>query len=102
MAGGIGTGQPVCRSIPYLEVEGASALDEFYWLNKDDPNRSRNRATLHQGESAHTENRFDLSDEAALEMKLYLQHFLHHIGGLPDMSALKFTKYNPSGKHRKH
>jgi oleate hydratase len=27
-------------------------------------------------------------------MKLYLQRFIHHIGGLPDLSALKFTKYN--------
>ena len=130
------------RSIPSLEVENASVLDEFYWLNKDDPNFSKNRATLRQGESANTENRFNLSDEAALqlmrlfftpdeelydktiddvldkefyksnfwlywqtmfafekwhsalEMKLYLQRFLHHIGGLPDLSALKFTKYN--------
>lgn len=31
---------------------------------------------------------------SALEMKLYLQRFVHHIGGLPDFSALKFTKYN--------
>ena len=31
---------------------------------------------------------------SALEMKLYIQHFIHHIGGLPDFSALKFTKYN--------
>lgn len=130
------------RSIPSLEVEGASVLDEFYWLNKGDPNFSHNRATLRQGESANTGNRFELSDEAALqlmrlfftpdedlydktiddvldesfyrsnfwlywqtmfafekwhsalEMKLYLQRFLHHIGGLPDLSALKFTKYN--------
>ena len=130
------------RSIPSLEIEGASVLDEFYWLNKDDPNFSKNRATLSRGESANTGNRFDLSDEAAvelmrlfftpdealygktigdvldeefyksnfwlywqtmfafekwhsaLEMKLYLQRFLHHIGGLPDLSALKFTKYN--------
>ena len=130
------------RSIPSLEVEDASVLDEFYWLNKDDPNFSQNRATQLQGESANTGNRFDLSDEAALElmrlfftpdedlydksiddvlsdafyasnfwlywqtmfafekwhsaleMKLYLQRFLHHIGGLPDLSALKFTKYN--------
>lgn len=130
------------RSIPSLEVENASVLDEFYWLNKDDPNFSKNRATLKQGDSANTGNRFDLSDEAALElmrlfftpdedlydktiddvldeefyksnfwlywqtmfafekwhsaleMKLYLQRFLHHIGGLPDLSALKFTKYN--------
>ena len=130
------------RSIPSLEVDNASVLDEFYWLNKDDPNFSKNRATLKQGTSANTGNRFDLSDEAALElmrlfftpdedlydktiddvldeefyksnfwlywqtmfafekwhsaleMKLYLQRFLHHIGGLPDLSALKFTKYN--------
>ena len=130
------------RSIPSLEVENASVLDEFYWLNKDDPNFSKNRAILKQGDSANTGNRFDLSDEAALElmrlfftpdedlydktiddvldeefyksnfwlywqtmfafekwhsaleMKLYLQRFLHHIGGLPDLSALKFTKYN--------
>ncbi|WP_367926028.1 oleate hydratase [uncultured Ruthenibacterium sp.] len=130
------------RSIPSLEQEGASVLDEFYWLNKDDPNFSMNRATLDRGQSAETGNRFELSDEAALqlmqlfltrdedlydktiddvlgeefyksnfwlywqtmfafetwhsalEMKLYLQRFLHHIGGLPDLSALKFTKYN--------
>ena len=130
------------RSIPSLEVENASVLDEFYWLNKDDPNFSKNRVTLYRGESANTGNRFDLSDEAALElmrlfftpdealydktiddmldeefyqsnfwlywqtmfafekwhsaleMKLYLQRFLHHIGGLPDLSALKFTRYN--------
>lgn len=31
---------------------------------------------------------------SALEMKLYIQRFIHHIGGLPDFSALKFTKYN--------
>ena len=27
-------------------------------------------------------------------MKLYFQRFIHHISGLPDFSALKFTKYN--------
>ena len=27
-------------------------------------------------------------------MKRYFQRFIHHIGGLPDFSALKFTKYN--------
>ena len=125
-----------------LEVPDASVLDEFYWLNHDDPNYSMNRAILERGKSADTKNRFDLSDDAAmelmklfftpdealynktidevlsdefyqsnfwlywqtmfafetwhsaLEMKLYLQRFLHHIGGLPDLSALKFTKYN--------
>jgi oleate hydratase len=28
------------RSIPSIEIDGASVLDEFYWLNKDDPNYS--------------------------------------------------------------
>ena len=25
------------RSIPSLEMDNASVLDEFYWLNKEDP-----------------------------------------------------------------
>ena len=130
------------RSIPSLEVEDASVLDEFYWLNKKDPNYSLMRVTENRGQDAHTDNKFALSDKAAmeimqlfftkdedlydkkindvfteeffssnfwlywrtmfafedwhsaLEMKLYIQRFIHHIGGLPDLSALKFTKYN--------
>ncbi|MCH5643285.1 oleate hydratase [Gordonia sp. ABSL49_1] len=130
------------RSIPSLEIDGASVLDEFYWLNKDDPNYSLQRATVEQGKDAHTDGLFTLSEKAqkdiikiflatreemenkridevfsqefldsnfwlywrtmfafeewhsALEMKLYLHRFIHHIGGLPDFSALKFTKYN--------
>lgn len=130
------------RSIPSLEVDGASVLDEFYWLNKDDPNSSLQRATVDCGQDARTDGLFTLSDKAqkeiitvflatreemegkridevfgrefldsnfwlywrtmfafeewhsALEMKLYLHRFIHHIGGLPDFSALKFTKYN--------
>ncbi len=130
------------RSIPSIEIEGASVLDEFYWLNKDDPNSSLQRATVNRGQDAHTDGKFTLSDKAqkeiikvflatreemegkridevfgedflnsnfwmywrtmfafeewhsALEMKLYLHRFVHHIGGLPDFSALKFTKYN--------
>lgn len=130
------------RSIPSLEVENASVLDEFYWLNKDDPNYSLQRATINRGQDAGTGTDFALSDKAqkelvkiflatreemenkridevftdeffksnfwmywrtmfafeqwhsALEMKLYLHRFIHHIGGLPDFSALKFTKYN--------
>merc|ERR1712093_510656 len=31
---------------------------------------------------------------SALEFKLYLHRFIHHIGGMPDFSTLKFTKYN--------
>ncbi|MFG2750272.1 oleate hydratase [Streptomyces xanthophaeus] len=130
------------RSVPSIEVEGASVLDEFYWLNKDDPNVSLQRVTERQGQDAHTDGLFALSDRAqrdilksflasreemegkrinevfgrefldsnfwlywrtmfafeewhsALEMKLYLHRFVHHVGGLPDLSALKFTKYN--------
>lgn len=130
------------RSIPSLEIEGASVLDEFYWLNKDDPNFSLQRATIERGKDAGTGMDFTLSRTArkelvklvlalpeqlhdkrinevfgadflgsnfwlywrtmfafeewhsALEMKLYVQRFIHHIDGLPDFSALKFTKYN--------
>lgn len=130
------------RSIPSIETEGVSVLDEFYWLNKKDPNYSLMRVTINRGEDAHTDGKFGLSEKAskelvklfmtrdedlydktisdvfseevinsnfylywrtmfafrefhsALEMKLYLQRFIHHIEGLPDLSALKFTKYN--------
>ncbi|MGJ7911717.1 oleate hydratase [Neobacillus sp. LXY-1] len=130
------------RSIPSLETEDASVLDDFYWLNKKDPNYSLMRATVNRGEDAHTDGKFALSEKAsmeimrvfmtrdedlydkkitdvfteeffssnfwlywrtmfafedwhsALEMKLYIQRFIHHLGGLPDLSTLKFTKYN--------
>ena len=130
------------HSIPSLEKPGASVLDEYYWLNKHDPNYSLCRATVNQGKDAHTDGKFNLSQKgcmeimklfftkdedlydktiedvfdvevlnstfwlywrtmfafenwhSALEMKLYIQRFIHHIGGLPDFSALKFTKYN--------
>ena len=130
------------RSIPSIETEGVSVLDEYYWLNKEDPNYSLCRATVNRGEDAHTDGKFDISDKgameimklfftpnedlqnkritdvfddevlnsnfwlywrtmfafenwhSALEMKLYIQRFIHHIGGLPDFKALRFTKYN--------
>ncbi|KJB85837.1 hypothetical protein AZ66_22370 [Paenibacillus sp. E194] len=130
------------RSIPSLETEGASVLDEFYWLNKEDPNYSLQRAILNRGEDAHTDGKFTLTQTAsmeiiklfftpeealedmkitdvfsedffnsnfwlywqtmfafepwhsAMEMRRYIARFIHHIGGLPDFSALKFTKYN--------
>lgn len=130
------------RSIPSIETEGVSVLDEYYWLNKADPNYSLMRATVNCGQDAHTDKKFGLSDQAAmeimklfftpdealynkkidelfsedvlnsnfwmywrtmfafenwhsaLEMKLYLKRFIHHIGGLPDFTALRFTKYN--------
>ena len=101
------------RSIPSIETPGVSVLDEYYWLNKEDPNYSLCRATEKQGKDAHTDGKFNLSQvfdstfwlywrtmfafenwHSALEMKLYFQRFIHHIAGLPDFSALKFTKYN--------
>lgn len=130
------------RSIPSLKTPGASVLDEYYWLNKHDPNYSLCRATEKRGQDAHTDGKFNLSQKAcmeimklfftndedlydktiedifddevfdstfwlywrtmfafenwhsALEMKRYFQRYIHHIGGLPDFSALKFTKYN--------
>ena len=130
------------RSIPSIETEGVSVLDEYYWLNKEDPNYSLMRATVNRGEDAHTDKKFALSDKgameimklfftpdeelydkkitdyfddevlnsnfwlywrtmfafenwhSALEMKLYIKRFIHHIGGLPDFTALRFTKYN--------
>lgn len=130
------------RSIPSIETEGVSVLDEYYWLNKKDPNYSLMRATVNCGEDAHTDGKFGLSDKgameimklfftpdeklydkriidvfddevlssnfwlywrtmfafenwhSALEMKLYIKRFIHHIGGLPDFKALRFTKYN--------
>ncbi len=130
------------RSIPSLETEGASVLDEYYWLNKEDPNKSLCRATVNRGQDAHTDGKFAMSDQgameimklfftpdeqlqdkkitdifddevfysnfwmywrtmfafenwhSALEMKLYLKRYIHHIGGLPDFTALRFTRYN--------
>ena len=43
------------HSIPSLEKPGASVLDEYYWLNKHDPNYSLCRATVNQGKDAHTD-----------------------------------------------
>ncbi|KAH6695651.1 oleate hydratase [Plectosphaerella plurivora] len=61
------------RSIPSLEEEGASVLDEFYWLNKRDPNSSLQRATIKQGEDAGTKHLFTLSEKAQGEItKLFL------------------------------
>ena len=61
------------RSIPSIETEGASVLDEYYWLNKKDPNYSLMRATVNRGEDAHTDGKFGLSDKAAMEIvKLFL------------------------------
>ena len=60
------------RSIPSIETEGVSVLDEYYWLNKEDPNYSLCRATVDRGQDAHTDGKFDISDKGAMEiMKLF-------------------------------
>ena len=46
------------RSIPSIEVEDASVLEEFYRLDKDDPNSSLQRATVNRGQDAHTDGLF--------------------------------------------
>ena len=132
----------VFRDVPSLETPGISVLDEYYRLNKRDPNYSLCRATVNRGEDAHTDKEFRLDKESALalsklfitpekdiedkkisdvlpdsfwdtnfwlywqtmfafqkwssalEMKRYLCRYVHHIDGLPDFSALRFTKLN--------
>ena len=60
------------RSIPSLETPGASVLDEYYWLNKHDPNYSLCRATENRGKDAHTDGKFGLSQKGCMEiMKLF-------------------------------
>ena len=130
------------RSVPSIETPDVSVLDEYYWLNKHDPNYSLCRATVNRGKDAHTDKLFKLDKKSsmalsklfitpekdlenkkisdvlpesfwstnfwlywqtmfafqkwssALEMKRYLCRYVHHIDGLPDFSALRFTKYN--------
>lgn len=130
------------RDVPSIETPNVSVLDEYYWLNKHDPNYSLCRASINRGQDVHTDKQFkldkksalalsklfmtpekDLEDKkisdvlpesfwntnfwlywqtmfafqkwsSALEMKRYLCRYVHHIDGLPDFSALRFTKYN--------
>lgn len=132
----------VFRDVPSIETPDVSVLDEYYWLNKHDPNYSLCRATQERGKDAHTDKQFKLDKKSALalsklfmtpeeqlegkkisdvlpesfwntnfwlywqtmfafqrwssalEMKRYLCRYVHHIDGLPDFSALRFTKYN--------
>ena len=61
------------RSIPSIEDENVTVLDEYYWLNKHDPNYSLCRATVNCGEDAHTDGKFGLSDKGAMEiLKLFM------------------------------
>ncbi|MDN6510971.1 MAG: oleate hydratase [Corynebacterium sp.] len=130
------------RSIPSLEIPGASYLDEYYWLDKDDPNSSNCRLIHDRGNRVPTDGDFTLTENAQLEivklvtasehtlegrtiedyfseeffasnfwfywatmfafekwhslieMRRYVMRFIHHTGGLPDFTALKFNRYN--------
>src|SRR5574344_47583 len=56
------------RSIPSIEHPGASVLDEFYWINKDDPNISPCRATIKEGQDAGLNKKFNLSGQALKDL----------------------------------
>lgn len=56
------------RSIPSLEIEDASVLDEFYWLNKEDPNSSHCRLIHNRGEQFPTDGQLTLSEKAIKEI----------------------------------
>ncbi|AQP53676.1 oleate hydratase [Vagococcus penaei] len=56
------------RSIPSLEIEDASVLDEFYWLNKEDPNSSHCRIIHNQGKQLPTDGQLLLTEKAIKEI----------------------------------
>ena len=61
------------RDVPSIETPGVSVLDEYYWLNKHDPNYSLCRATVNRGEDAHTDKKFALDKESAMALsKLFI------------------------------
>lgn len=86
------------RSIPSLEVEGASVLDEYYWLNKEDPNYSLCRATENRGEDAHTDGKFNLSQKGCMEiMKLFMTKMRISMTRPLRMCLMKKSLTRPSG-----
>lgn len=56
------------RSIPSLEVDGASYLDEYYWLDKADPNSSNCRLIHDRGNRVPTDGDFTLTGKAQKEI----------------------------------
>ena len=130
------------RSIPSLDVKGASVLEDFYQINKDYPNYSLCRTVHQRGKPFPTDGKMLLTPKAqgelmklffthrrelydkrfddfvseeffqsnfwvywlsmfaigpwhgALEMKLYMQRFIQHFGGMEDLSTIKFTRLN--------
>ena len=62
------------RDVPSLENPEVSVLDEYYWLNKHDPNYSLCRASVNRGEDAHTDKKFGLDKESAMALSQFLLH----------------------------
>lgn len=61
------------RDVPSIETPEVSVLDEYYWLNKHDPNYSLCRASVNCGEDAHTDKKFCLDKASALALsKLFM------------------------------
>lgn len=60
------------RSIPSLEIEGASYLDEFYWLDQEDPNSSNTRLIYKRGQRVPTDGKYELDDKAMELVKLVM------------------------------
>ena len=61
------------RDVPSIETPGVSVLDEYYWLNKHDPNYSLCRASINCGEDAHTDKQFKLDKDSAMALsKLFM------------------------------
>lgn len=56
------------RSIPSLETEGVSVLDEFYWLNKEDPSFSKTRVIENRGQRLSTDGKLTLTNKAIEEL----------------------------------
>ena len=56
------------RSIPSLEIEGASYLDEYYWLDKDDPNSSNCRLIHDRGNRVPSDGDFRLDAASQREI----------------------------------
>ena len=56
------------RSIPSLETKDASVLDEFYWLNKEDPSFSKTRVIENRGQRLSTDGKLTLSYTAIQEL----------------------------------
>ena len=59
-------------SIPSLEVPGASYLDEYYWLDKDDPNSSNCRLIYNRGNEVPDDGKYTLGKTSKEIIKLIM------------------------------